>query len=76
MATYIFDNYILPKDRIGINEFCIDLKVVCNLIEKETSANMLRKEVKASIKVRGKVIYSQLIPNLERAITKTKNIKR
>lgn len=43
MIEYIFDNHISAKDRIGINEFCNDLKIVCNLIEKRNNESMLKK---------------------------------
>jgi hypothetical protein len=76
MATYIFDNHMKGRDRIGISEFCHEVKVVCNLIEKGTSTNMLRKEVKAAIKVRGQVVYSQLVPNVQKVVERTKNLKK
>jgi len=43
MSSFIFDEFIHSEDRIGINEFCQDFKVVCNLIEKGGSENLLKK---------------------------------
>lgn len=43
MAEFIFDRFIQPKDRIGISEFCHDLKVVCPLIEKSANEHMLKR---------------------------------
>ncbi len=34
MCEFIFDNFINQKDRISINEFCNDIKIICNLLEK------------------------------------------
>lgn len=36
---------------------------------------MLKKELMSSIKARDQTIYSHLIPNLRRAIERTKNLK-
>ena len=43
MPSFIFDEFVHSGDRIGINEFCQDFKVVCNLIEKGGSENLLKK---------------------------------
>lgn len=32
MADHIFNKQIRDNDRVSITEFCMDIKVVCNLI--------------------------------------------
>jgi len=34
MADHIFNKLVKGNDRISIIEYCLDIKIVCNLIEK------------------------------------------
>lgn len=75
-ADYIFENYIDKKDRISISQFCKDLKVICNLIEKGNNKSMLKKQLMNSIKARDKNIFSSFLLNLSKAIDRVKNLKK
>lgn len=61
MAEFILTHFIAANDRVGINEFCHDTCVVCNLSKVGNQIQIIRKELIASFKCRQKTIYSQII---------------
>lgn len=34
MAEHIFNTQVENTDRVSITEFCLDIKIICNLVEK------------------------------------------
>ena len=42
-AETIFNKYIRADDRISIIEFCNDLRIVSNLIEKQSQTKIIKK---------------------------------
>lgn len=43
MSEFIFNKMIQGCDRLSILEYCLNIRVVCSLIEKSKSESTLRK---------------------------------
>ena len=76
LAEKIFSSYIRPDDRISILEFCNDLKIISNLIEKQSQTKIIKKELLNSIKCKEAKCSSFPLQNLEKALERVSHLQR
>lgn len=76
MVDFIFTKLVQVNDRISITEYCLDIKVICNLIEKANRESIIRKELMNSIKARDQNITALLLPCLRKSIQRVKCLKK
>lgn len=74
-AEYILENHVEDSDRVSITEFCLDIKVVCNLVEKGNRDKMLRKELLAAMKAREQSIVANVLPCLRKCVERVGHLK-
>lgn len=76
MAEHIFNQLIKENDRISIIQYCLDIKIVCNLIQKGNREKILKKELMSSIKARDQTINALMTSCLKKSIDRVRSLKK
>lgn len=74
-AEYILNTHVGEDDRVSITEFCVDIKIVCNLIERRNRQKILQKELMASIKAREQSVVASVLPCFRKSVERVSHLK-